>query len=81
MSEENEQIEPYKGSLDFFEDMADILDAMGVVYVLSIGILDQDVSRTWTNVSEYGRDTVEEFRESLNLVMDDEAKETEETGE
>jgi len=44
---------PYIGSLDPFQDIAEALDNMNVMYILSIGMYGSEKTTTWTNISKY----------------------------
>lgn len=60
------------GSLDDFEDITEKLEALGVSYILMIGIPNQSVTRSWSNVTDFGatakRNMESAFAEHMHKV-------------
>lgn len=58
--------EPYRGSLDPFEDIVDQLVKLGVAYCLLIGMDSSPVTTVWSNTRSYGREGLHNFRNAAD---------------
>jgi hypothetical protein len=63
--------EPYRGSLDPFEDVSEMFDRMGLAYCIMVGMEGDSSTHVWSNIANWGRDSVECFDDVWRDVRKD----------
>jgi hypothetical protein len=61
----------YRGSLDPFEDVVDLLESLNVAFCLMIGMHGQADTLCWTNVGQWGAEAVENFDEAWKQTKEE----------
>jgi hypothetical protein len=65
-----DESEPYRGSLDPFEDIVDQLDKVKVAYFLMVGMTGNPVTSVWSNAHLYGEVGLTNFENAAAVEIE-----------